>query len=193
MAHSPTRARFAPSPTGALDVGGARTAIFNWLFARNTGGAFILRLEDTDLERSNGESEAGLLGDLGWPGLDWDEGPEIGGPYSPYRQSERLDTHLYVATRLESDGKAYKCYCTDGEVRRRREKAIEEGRPPIYDGRCKELSRDEHRKFENQGRKPSLMFRVDYKEVVHNDIICGQVHFKDYLALLGWSPATIQR
>ncbi len=178
MAHSTTRARFAPSPASALHVGGARTAIFNQLFARNTGGAFLLRLEDTDLERSNGDSEAGPPGDLGWLGLDWDQGPEIGSPYSPYRQSECLDTYRYVAARLESDGKAYKCYCTDGEVRRRREKAIEEGGPAIYDGRCKVLSRDEHRKFENQGRKHSLRFRVDYKEVVHKDIIRGHVHFK---------------
>lgn len=178
MAHSPTRARFAPSLTGALDAGGAKTAIFNCLFARNTGGAFILRLEDTDLERSTGESEAGLLGDLGWLGLDWDEGPEIGGPYSPYRQSESLDTYRYAAARLEGDGRAYKHYCTDEKVRRRREKAIEEGRPAIYDGPCKELSRDEHRKFENQGRKPSLRFRVDYKEGVHKGIIRGDVHFK---------------
>lgn len=178
MAHSTTRARFAPSPGRALDVGGARTAIFNRLFARNTGGAFILRLEDTDLGRSNADSEAGLLGDLGWLGLDWDEGTEIGSPYSPYRQSERLDTYRYVATRLESYGKAYKCYCTDGEVRRRREKTIEEGRPAIYDGRCKVLSRDEDRSFESRGRKPSLRFGVDYKEVVHKAIIRGHVHFK---------------
>jgi nondiscriminating glutamyl-tRNA synthetase len=178
MASSTTRTRFAPSPTGALHVGGARTALFNWLFARNTGGAFVLRFEDTDVERSTGESEAGLLDDLRWLGLDWDEGPEVGGPSSPYRQSDRLDTYRYVAGRLEKDRKAYRCYCTDEEVRQRRQKAIEEGRPAVYDGRCRALTREECRGFENEGRTPSLRFQVDYEKVIHKDIIRGDVHFK---------------
>jgi glutamyl-tRNA synthetase len=159
-------------------VGGARTALFNWLFARNAGGAFILRLEDTDLDRSTGESEAGLLDDLRWLGLDWDEGPEVRGPHSPYRQSERLQTYRYVAGRLEKDGKAYRCYCTDEEVRRRREEAIEQGRPAVYDGRCRTLRHDERREFERQGREPSLRFGVDYEEIIHKDIIRGDVRFK---------------
>ncbi|MGD9141221.1 MAG: glutamate--tRNA ligase family protein, partial [bacterium] len=97
MAPSNPRTRFAPSPTGALHVGGARTALFNWLFARHTGGAFVLRFEDTDAERSSEESEAALLDDLRWLGLDWDEGPEVGGPHAPYRQSERVNNYRYAA------------------------------------------------------------------------------------------------
>ncbi len=178
MAPSTTRTRFAPSPTGALHVGGARTAIFNWLFARNTGGAFVLRFEDTDVERSTKESEAGLLHDLEWLGLDWDEGPDVGGPYAPYRQSERLATYGYIAERLERDGKAFKCYCTDDELRQRRDAAIEEGKPAIYDGRCRALANDERRRLEGEGRKPSLRFLVEYDEVRHEDIVRGDVRFK---------------
>lgn len=178
MAQPITRTRFAPSPTGALHVGGARTAIFNWLFARNTGGAFVLRLEDTDAERSSRESEAGLLDDLKWLGLDWDEGPDAGGPYAPYRQSERLDTYRYIAERLEGGGEAFRCYCTDDELRRKRERAIAEGRPAIYDGRCRDLKRDKRRRLEGEGRKPSLRFLVEYDEVLHRDIVRGDVRFK---------------
>ena len=178
MAPTTPRARFAPSPTGTLHVGGARTALFNWLFARHAGGAFVLRLEDTDTERSAGEYEAGFLEDLRWLGLDWDEGPDIGGPHAPYRQSERLQTYKYAAERLLKDGKAYKCYCTAEEVRLRREQAIAEGRPAVYDGRCKELTSDRRRSFECEGRAPSLRYAVDYEEIVHKDIIRGDVSFK---------------
>jgi len=178
MADSTARTRFAPSPTGALHVGGARTALFNWLFARSTGGAFVLRFEDTDAERSTRESEAGLLDDLKWLGLDWDEGPEVGGPYEPYRQSERIDTYRYIAERLEKDGKAFKCYCTDEELRRKRDLAIEEGKPAIYDGKCRTLTNDERRRLEGEGREPSLRFAVEYDEVLHKDIVRGDVRFK---------------
>lgn len=178
MHQSTPRARFAPSPTGALHVGGARTALFNWLFARNTGGVFILRFEDTDLERSSVESETGLLHDLAWLGLDWDEGPDVCGPYAPYRQSERLEAYRYVAERLEKEGRAYRCYCTDEEVRGRRDKAIEEGRPAVYDGRCRRLSGEECKRLEVEGRKPSLRFVADYEEIVHTDLVRGDVRFK---------------
>jgi len=178
MAPSNPRTRFAPSPTGALHVGGARTALFNWLFARHTGGAFVLRFEDTDAERSSEESEAALLDDLRWLGLDWDEGPEVGGPHAPYRQSERVNTYRYAAERLEKCGMAFKCYCTDEELRRRRERAIQLGKPAIYDGACRSLSAEARRRLENEGRTPSLRFLVEYEEVRHRDIVRGEVHFK---------------
>jgi glutamyl/glutaminyl-tRNA synthetase len=106
------RVRFAPSPTGHLHVGNARTALFNWLMARGSGGTFVLRIEDTDVERSTRESEAGILDDLTWLGLQWDEGPDIGGPYGPYRQSERLHLYRSYADRLVSAGRAYHCFCS---------------------------------------------------------------------------------
>jgi glutamyl/glutaminyl-tRNA synthetase len=119
-----TRVRFAPSPTGYLHVGGARTAIFNWLFARHAGGTFILRIEDTDAERSSRESEKSLLEDLQWLGLDWDEGPVIGGPSAPYRQSERLEIYRGKAAELIDKGNAYPCFCTDEDLNRKREEAL---------------------------------------------------------------------
>ncbi len=110
------RVRFAPSPTGSLHIGGARTALFNWLFARHHGGTFLLRSEDTDLVRSTREAEAQVLQDLAWLGLDWAEGPDVGGPYGPYRQSERIELYQKDAGRLLAQGKAFYCYCTDEEL-----------------------------------------------------------------------------
>ncbi len=126
--------RFAPSPTGHLHVGNARTALFNWLFARKTGGAMLLRIEDTDIERSQARFEDQLIDDLKWLGLDWDEGPDVGGPYVPYRQSDRLDVYREHAERLVSEGKAYFCFCRDEDLQKERERAIAEGRQPIYPG-----------------------------------------------------------
>src|SRR5215475_402954 len=117
------RVRFAPSPTGYLHVGGARTALFNWLFARQTGGTFVLRIEDTDVERSSAEMVEGILDGLRCLGLDWDEGPKIGGSYGPYFQSERLDHYRAMAERLVVNGVAYYCYCTTDELKARREAA----------------------------------------------------------------------
>src|SRR5881396_2544247 len=134
------RVRFAPSPTGFLHVGGARTALFNWLFARRHGGAFVLRIEDTDAQRSSTESETGVLEDPRWLGLAWDEGPDVGGPYGPYRQSERLDLYRAAADRLLAAGLAYPCTCTDQELEQRRAAALAAGRPPQYDGTCRRLS-----------------------------------------------------
>src|SRR5437867_10945266 len=121
------RVRFAPSPTGFLHVGGARTAYFNWLFARQHQGALVLRIEDTDVARSSADSESGVLDDLSWLGLDWNEGPDRGGPHGPYRQSERLDLYRENATRLVSRGAAYPCFCTDEELAARREAALAAG------------------------------------------------------------------
>src|SRR3954453_8456573 len=114
------RVRFAPSPTGYLHVGGARTALFNWLFARRHGGVFVLRIEDTDLERSSAEMIDGILDGMRWLGLDWDEGPLVGAPHALYFQSERLDRHRALAERLVREGHAYPCYCTPEEIAARR-------------------------------------------------------------------------
>ena len=121
------RVRFAPSPTGYLHIGGARTALFNWLFARRLGGVFVLRIEDTDAERSSSEMVDGILDGLRWLGLDWDEGPKIDGPYAPYYQSQRLDSHRLMAERLVDARRAYYCYCTPEELRAKREAAEQGG------------------------------------------------------------------
>src|SRR3989449_1860328 len=134
------RVRFAPSPTGQLHVGNARTALFNWLFARGQGGTFILRIEDTDAERSTRESEATILRDLRWLGLDWDEGPDIGGSLRPYRQSERLHLYESYASELLSAGHAYHCFCSTAQLDAERQTALAEGRPAHYAGTCRHLS-----------------------------------------------------
>jgi nondiscriminating glutamyl-tRNA synthetase len=130
------RVRFAPSPTGHLHVGGARTAIFNWLFARHHGGAFIIRVEDTDQARSTRESEQMVLDDLRWLGLEWQEGPDNGGPHAPYRQSERRAQYNDTARQLVERGVAYRCYCSEEELEAKRKQAEEQGRPPHYDLKC---------------------------------------------------------
>ena len=132
------RVRFAPSPTGYLHVGGARTALYNWLFARHESGVFILRIEDTDAERSTEESAGAILDAMRWLGLDWDEGPEVGGPLGPYRQADRLDLYREYARKLLEDGKAYYCVCTPEELEVRRKAALAAGRSLKYDGRCRE-------------------------------------------------------
>src|SRR5437588_11163086 len=130
------RVRFAPSPTGYLHVGGARTALFNWLFARRHGGVFVLRIEDTDEERSSDAMVEGILDGLRWLGLDWDEGPKVGGPYGPYFQSERLDRYRTVAEELVKSGHAYYCYCTSEEIQAKRQEAAREGGAWRYDRTC---------------------------------------------------------
>ncbi|MDE2180076.1 MAG: glutamate--tRNA ligase [candidate division NC10 bacterium] len=139
---SKVRVRFAPSPTGYLHVGGARTALYNWLFARHENGDFILRIEDTDAERSTDESTTTILEALRWLGLDWDEGPEVGGPVGPYRQAERLKLYHDYAQRLLDEGKAYYCTCTSEELEARRKAALAAGISPKYDGRCRERGND---------------------------------------------------
>ena len=139
MSTSKVRVRFAPSPTGQLHVGNARTALFNWLFARQAGGTMVLRIEDTDLERSEARYETQLLDDLKWMGLDWDEGPDVGGPYAPYRQSDRLDIYREHAERLVSEGKAYLCFCSQEELERDRDEKLKKQLPPIYSGKCRGL------------------------------------------------------
>src|SRR4051794_25731023 len=137
------RVRFAPSPTGQLHVGNARTALFNWLLARGQSGTFILRIEDTDVERSTRESESEILRDLQWLGLDWDEGPDIGGSRGPYRQSERLHLYQSYAKELLNAEAAYYCFCSTAQLDTERQEALAAGRPSLYAGTCRRLSRDQ--------------------------------------------------
>ncbi|HHW27962.1 MAG TPA: glutamate--tRNA ligase [Syntrophomonadaceae bacterium] len=172
------RVRFAPSPTGNLHIGGARTALFNWLFARHNGGSFILRIDDTDLARSTEESTRGILSALRWLGIDWDEGPVVGGPYGPYFQSQRLDIYKDMALKLIDQGVAYYCYCTPEELAQRRKEAMASGKAPKYDGRCRELSLQERKSKEAEGRKPAIRLRIpDSGETVVHDLFRGDVAF----------------
>jgi nondiscriminating glutamyl-tRNA synthetase len=171
------RVRFAPSPTGWLHVGGARTAYFNWLFARQHHGVFVVRVEDTDVERSSPESEAGVLDDLRWLGLTWDEGPDVGGPYGPYRQSERLAKYREHGDVLLAQGAAYPCFCTDAELEERRRQALAAGRPPQYDGHCRTLSLAEREALRRAGRPESLRFKVESRDWLLSDLVRGEVRF----------------
>jgi len=174
---STVRVRFAPSPTGWLHVGGARTAYFNWLFARKHGGAFVLRIEDTDADRSSTASERGVLDDLRWLGLLWDEGSEVGGSHGPYRQSERLGLYRDHADRLLGAGLAYRCFCTDAELEARRAAALAAGRPPQYDGRCRALSADTAASRAAAGEPFSLRFAVPARDWTLHDAVRGEVTF----------------
>src|ERR1700739_3950769 len=137
------RVRFAPSPTGQLHVGNARTALFNWLLARGQDGTFILRIEDTDVERSTRESGEAILRDLRWLGLNWDEGPDVGGGRGPYRQSERLHLYQSYAKELLAGGRAHSCFCSMPQLEADRQAAVAEGRPALYAGTCRRLSSEQ--------------------------------------------------
>lgn len=143
--------RFAPSPTGNLHIGGARTALFNWLLARHTGGTFVLRIEDTDTERSTQASVDQIISALKWLGLDWDEGPEIGGEYGPYFQSQRLHLYEEKAQELIDKGLAYLCYCTPEELEAKREEARRQGKAPGYDGHCRNLTEKDRVRLAAEG------------------------------------------
>jgi len=173
------RVRFAPSPTGHLHVGGARTAIFNWLFARRHGGTFIIRVEDTDQARSTRESETMVLEDLRWLGLQWDEGPDEPGPHTPYRQSERTDHYGAVAQQLLASGHAYRCFCSEEMLEAKRKQAEAEGRPPHYDLTCFRLSPQEISAKLNSWAPFALRFHVpDDGDVTIDDLIRGEVTWK---------------
>lgn len=172
------RVRFAPSPTGYLHVGGARTALFNWLFAKRHGGSFILRIEDTDLERSTAESEEGLLRDLRWLGLTWDEGPGIGGPHAPYRQSERTKIYQEWAHRLVEKGAAYPCFCKEEELEQKRQQAEAEHRSLHYDGTCRRLSPEEAKRRVEAGEPHCIRVSVPAKDYAVNDLVRGRVEWK---------------
>ena len=172
------RVRFAPSPTGQLHVGNARTALFNWLLARGRGGTFILRIEDTDLERSSRESEAAILRDLRWLGLDWDEGPDIGGSRGPYRQSERLHLYQSYAQELLAAEHAYYCFCSTAQLDAERQEALASGRPAVYAGTCRRLSREQAAERMTAGERPAIRFRIPAgREVVFGDAVRGAINF----------------
>jgi nondiscriminating glutamyl-tRNA synthetase len=172
------RVRFAPSPTGQLHVGNARTALFNWLLARGSGGTFILRIEDTDIERSTRDAEAAILRDLRWLGLEWDEGPDDGGTCGPYRQSERLHLYQSYAKELLGADAAYYCFCSTAQLETERQEAVAAGRPNRYAGTCRRLSRDQAAERIAAGERPAIRFRVpEARDVVFNDVVRGDVRF----------------
>jgi len=169
------RVRFAPSPTGYLHVGGARTALFNWLYARRHGGTFVLRIEDTDAERSSEEMVAGILSSLSWLGLDWDEGPGVGGPHGPYFQSQRLDRHRAAAGRLVAEGHAYHCYCRPDDIAARRQAAEQAGGGWIYDRRCLSLPPEDIEKYRESGMPAAVRFRVPEGRTAFDDLVRGHI------------------
>ena len=174
------RVRFAPSPTGFLHVGGARTALFNYLFARRLNGTFVLRIEDTDVARSTDEASAAILSSLRWLGLAWDEGPEKGGRFGPYLQSARRERYHLHAAALREAGRAYPCYCTAEELEARREEQVRRGEPPRYDGRCRSLTPAERARKESEGRTAALRFLLPGAgETAWEDVVRGRVAFEN--------------
>ena len=173
------RLRFAPSPTGHLHIGGARTALFNWAFARHTGGVFVLRIEDTDPERSTAEFERTILESLRWLGRDWDEGPEVEGPYGPYRQSERLERHRELAGTLLESGAAYRCFCSSERLTEVREAQMAAKQTAAYDRRCEGLDPADAAARAEAGEACVLRFRVPEGETRFDDEIRGSVRFRN--------------
>jgi len=172
------RVRFAPSPTGDLHVGNIRTALFDWAYAKHTGGTFVFRIEDTDRERVTDHYIEAAGETLKWLGLDWDEGPGVGGAYGPYLQSQRLDTYREWAERFLEQGDAYHCYCSNEELEARREKAKELNRAPGYDGACRDLTPDQIAEFKSQNRAPVIRMRMPEGKTTFTDLIRGEVTFE---------------
>lgn len=182
MASDSVRVRFAPSPTGLLHVGNARTALFNWLFARQTGGKLILRIEDTDVERSKATYEKQLIQDLVWLGLNWDEGPNENDPgetgYSgPYRQSKRLDIYSTHTAQLLAEGKAYRCFCTPEELEEERQQALAEHRPPVYSGKCRVMNKFDVKENLLRGKTYSVRLMIPDRTVRFHDVVRGDLEF----------------
>jgi glutamyl-tRNA synthetase len=175
LAPQQVRVRFPPSPTGFIHVGNVRSALFNWAFARHYGGTLVLRIEDTDLARNTDEGYASILDSLRWLGIGWDEGPEVGGPHAPYRQSERFDIYADVAARLREAGKAYDCYCTTEEVDARRKAAG--SKIQGYDGHCRALSEADRDAFLAEGRRPTLRLRMPDAPITFDDLVRGEITF----------------
>src|SRR5437764_573794 len=171
------RARFAPSPTGQIHVGNARTALFNWLFVRRQEGIFVLRIEDTDLERSETRYETQLLDDLKWLGLDWDEGPDSSGPYGPYRQTDRMDIYRTTALRLVQEQKAYYCFCSAEELERERQQTVAEHKPQIYSGKCRGVEPDEAQRRLAAGEAAAIRLRIPEHPIKFHDLVHGAVEF----------------
>jgi glutamyl-tRNA synthetase len=175
------RTRIAPSPTGPLHIGTAHTALFNWLFARQKGGKFILRIEDTDRARSKDEFIFDIVDGLAWLGLDWDEGPERSDGYGPYRQSQRLAIYKKYAEELLAAGKAYYCYCTVEELEKERAAHEAKKQAPKYSGRCRNLSPAQIAKFKTEGRKASVRFIVEPQKIKFEDLVKGKIDFDSSL------------
>jgi len=174
---SKVRVRFAPSPTGLLHVGNARTAIFNYIFAQQNQGAFVLRIEDTDVERSTDASIDQIMEDLRWLGIRWDEGPGLNGPFGPYRQSERLSLYHGYIEQLYREERAYKCFCSPERLEALRKEQLSKGRMPRYDGRCLSLSPEEISQMESDGLQPVLRFRVGKGPILFEDLVHGKMSF----------------
>lgn len=169
------RVRYAPSPTGHLHIGNARTALFNYLFARSQNGQFIIRIEDTDKKRNIAGGEESQLKYLKWLGMDWDESVDVGGEYGPYRQSERNDIYAKYYNELLDKGLAYKCYCTEEELEAEREEQMAKGENPRYSGKHRDLTQEEQQAFEAEGRQPSIRFRVpEGQDVTFTDMVKGK-------------------
>ena len=178
LAKKEIRTRFAPSPTGDLHVGNIRTALFDWAYARHTGGKLIFRIEDTDRERVTDEYIARAIDTLKWLGLNWDEGPEVGGPYGPYLQSQRLEIYTEWANTFLKNGDAYNCYCSTEELEARREAQREANQAPGYDGKCRSLTGEEISRYQGEGRKPVIRMRMPDGETRFTDLIRGEVVFE---------------
>lgn len=173
------KVRFAPSPTGPFHIGGARSALFNWLLARHADGTFLVRIEDTDLKRSTKESEENIKDSLKWLGMNWDEGIDVGGSHGPYRQTERLDLYKKEVQRLLDEGKAYYCYCSADELEKSRKAQLDAGKTPIYDEHCRHLTEEEKAKYEAEGRKPVVRLKVRKDGVfAFDDMVRGHVEFQ---------------
>ncbi|RIV29197.1 glutamate--tRNA ligase [Alicyclobacillaceae bacterium I2511] len=180
MIEQRVRVRFAPSPTGALHIGGARTAYFNWLFARKSGGTFVLRIDDTDTSRSSEASYQQIIDSFRWLGLSWDEGPEIGGEFGPYRQSERLALYREELQRLLAEDKVYPCFCTQEQLLAEREKAQKDGRTPHYSGHCRQLTREQQEYELAAGKTAVYRLRAPKSgSTVVSDMIRGEVVFNN--------------
>ena len=174
---SNVRVRFAPAPTGLLHIGNARTALFNFLFAKRHQGTFVLRIEDTDLERSTDSSIDRIIEDLKWLGIFWEEGPDRDGPMGPYRQSQRISIYREFADRLSQEGKSYKCFCSEERLEKLRKEQLSKGKMPRYDGRCRSLSEGEIAEMESSGLHPVLRFHVGRGSILFEDLIHGKMNF----------------
>jgi nondiscriminating glutamyl-tRNA synthetase len=179
MMSNEVRVRYAPSPTGHLHIGNARTALFNYLFARSKQGKFIIRIEDTDKKRNIAGGEESQLKYLKWLGMDWDESVDVGGEYGPYRQSERNDIYQTYYNQLLENGHAYKCYCTEAEIEAEREEQTERGETPHYSGKCRHLTAEDRAKLESEGREPSIRMVVpEGRTFTFDDMVKGTVSFE---------------
>ena len=182
MDNKEVRVRIAPSPSGNLHIGTARTALFNYLFAKKNNGKYVLRIEDTDLDRSSQAYIQNIYDSLKALGLNWDEGPDVGGPYGPYQQSERFDIYPKYAQKLIDAGYAYECFCTQEELEAEKQESIKNKKPHVYSGKCRHLTEEQKAKYRAEGRKPSIRFHVpDSGETKFTDMVKGDLKFDNSL------------